>query len=301
MTQATATLSGRRASSRGPRDVVRRLPTLLRRYSLHLIAILLGIVLMLPFYWAIISSLKLGTEVREIPLVWWPKVAQWNNYADVWSVRFFPVWVWNSIFLTVVATTGTVLSSSLAGYAFARFRFPGKNLLFTITLATLLLPAYVLLIPNFMLFWKLGWLNTYLPLTVPFWFGQAFFIFLFRQFFMTIPIELDEAARIDGASYPRIFWSIIMPLSAPAFATAAIIEGINQWNSFLRPLIVLNQPETYPLSVGLRYFVVNPGDNLPKDHLLMAAAVIMTIPVILIFFIGQRAFVRGVVMSGIKG
>ena len=301
MAQGTATLARRPASARSFRDVLGRAPALLRRYGLHIIAILLGIVLMLPFYWAVISSLKQGTEVREIPLVWWPKVAQWSNYADVWSVRFFPVWVWNSIFLTVVATTGTVLSSSLAGYAFARFRFPGKNLLFTITLATLLLPAYVLLIPNFMLFWKLGWLNTYLPLTVPFWFGQAFVIFLFRQFFMTIPIELDEAARIDGASYPRIFWSIIMPLSAPAFATAAIIEGINQWNSFLRPLIVLNQPETYPLSVGLRYFVVNPGDNLPKDHLLMAAAVIMTIPVIVIFFIGQRAFVRGVVMSGIKG
>lgn len=274
---------------------------LLRRYGLHAIAILLGIVLMLPFYWAVISSLKQGTEVRQIPLDWWPKVAQWNNYADVWNVRFFPLWVWNSIFLTVVATTGTVLSSSLAGYAFARFQFPGKNLLFTLTLATLLLPAYVLLIPNFMLFWKLGWLNTYLPLTVPFWFGQAFFIFLFRQFFMTIPMELDEAARIDGASYPRIYWSIMLPLSGPAFATAAIIEGINQWNSFLRPLIVLNLPESFPLSVGLRYFVVNPGDNLPKDHLLMAATVIMTIPVILIFFVGQRAFVRGVVMSGIKG
>ena len=274
---------------------------MLRRYGLHVLAVLLGIVLMLPFYWAVISSLKMGTEVRQIPLDWWPKVAQWNNYADVWNVRFFPLWVWNSIFLTVVATTGTVVSSSLAGYAFARFQFPGKNLLFTLTLATLLLPGYVLLIPNFMLFWKLGWLNTYLPLTVPFWFGQAFFIFLFRQFFMTIPLELDEAARIDGASYPRIFWNIMLPLSGPAFATAAIIEGINQWNSFLRPLIVLNQPENFPLSVGLRYFVVNPGDNLPKDHLLMAAAVIMTSPVILIFFVGQRSFVRGVVMSGIKG
>ena len=274
---------------------------ILRRYAFHAIAILLGIVLMLPFYWAVISSLKMGTEVRQIPLDWWPKVAQWNNYADVWNVRFFPLWVWNSIFLTVVATTGTVVSSSLAGYAFARFQFPGKNLLFTLTLATLLLPGDVLLIPNFMLFWKLGWLNTYLPLTVPFWFGQAFFIFLFRQFFMTIPLELDEAARIDGASYPRIFWSIMIPLSGPAFATAAIIEGINQWNSFLRPLIILNNPDKYPLSVGLRYFVVNPGDNLPKDHLLMAASVIMTIPVILIFFVGQRSFVRGVVMSGIKG
>ena len=274
---------------------------LVRRFGLHAIAVALGIVLMLPFYWAAISSLKRVTEVRQIPLVWWPTIAQWVNYATVWNVQYFPNWVWNSIVLTVIATTGTLVSCSLAGYAFARFRFPGKNLLFTITLATLMLPAYVLLIPNFMLFWKLGWLNTYLPLTVPFWFGSGFFIFLFRQFFMTVPLELDEAARIDGASYPRIFWSIMLPLSAPAFVTAAIIEGISQWNSFLRPLIILNLPETYPLSVGLRYFVVNPGDSLPKDHLLMAASIIMTVPVILIFFIGQRYFVRGVVMSGIKG
>jgi ABC-type glycerol-3-phosphate transport system permease component len=273
----------------------------LRRLAFHLLAIALGVVLMLPFYWAVIGSLKQVTEVRQIPLVWWPAIPQWINYRDVWNVRFFPGWVWNSVFLTVVATTGTVVSSSLAGYAFARFQFPGKNLLFTLTLATLMLPGYVLLIPNYMLFWQLGWLNTYLPLTVPFWFGSAFFIFLFRQFFMTVPVELDEAARIDGASYPRIFWNIMLPLSGPVFATAAIIEGINQWNSFLRPLIVLNRPETYPLSVGLRYFVVNPGDNLPKDHLLMAAAVIMTLPVIILFFIGQRSFVRGVVMSGIKG
>jgi ABC-type glycerol-3-phosphate transport system permease component len=194
-----------------------------------------------------------------------------------------------------------IVSSSLAGFAFARFRFPGRTLLFSITLATLMLPGYVLLIPNFMLFWKLGWLNTYLPLTVPFWFGSPFFIFLFRQFFMTIPMELDEAARMDGATPPRIFWSIILPLSGPVFATAAIIEGINQWNSFLRPLIVLNRPESFTLAMGLRYFVVNPGDATPKDHYLMAASVMMTIPVIILFFVGQRYFVRGVAMTGIKG
>ena len=285
------------------RAPARRPPTshLVRRFGLHVLAIGLGVILMLPFYWAVIGSLKQMTEVRQIPLVWWPAVPQWVNYADVWHVRFFPGWVWNSVFLTVVSTTGTVVSSSLAGYAFARFQFPGKNLLFTLTLATLMLPGYVLLIPNYMLFWQLGWLNTYLPLTVPFWFGSAFFIFLFRQFFMTVPVELDEAARIDGASYPRIFWNIMLPLSGPVFATAAIIEGINQWNSFLRPLIILNRPEAYPLSVGLRYFVVSPSDGLPKDHLLMAAAVIMTLPVIILFFVGQRSFVRGVVMSGIKG
>ncbi|MBV9326213.1 MAG: carbohydrate ABC transporter permease [Chloroflexi bacterium] len=272
-----------------------------RRFGLHAIAIMLGVVLMLPFYWALIGSLKQMTEVRQIPLVWWPAEPQWINFLTVWQTQFFPNWVMNSVFLTVVATTGTVVSSSLAGYAFARFRFPGRGLLFTITLATLMLPAYVLLIPNYMLFWKLGWLNTYLPLTVPFWFGSAFFIFLFRQFFMTIPMELDEAAKIDGASPPRIFWSIMLPLSAPVFATAAIIEGIARWNDFLRPLIILNQPQNFPLSVGLRYFWVNPGDSLPKDHLLMAASVIMTLPVIILFFIGQRSFVRGVVMSGIKG
>ena len=290
-------LPSRQASSNRDGQIRR----LIGRFWLHAIAVLLGIVLMLPFYWAIIGSLKQMTEVRQIPPIWWPKIPQWINYIDVWHTRLFPDWVANSVFLTVVATAGAVISSSLAGYAFARFRFPGRNLLFTITLATLMLPQYVLLIPNFMLFWKLGWLNTYLPLTVPFWFGSAFFIFLFRQFFMTIPIELDDAARIDGASYPRIFWSIMLPLSGPVFATAAIIEGINQWNSFLRPLIILNQPENFALSVGLRYFVVNPGDNLPKDHLLMAASIIMTLPVIILFFVGQRAFVRGVVMSGIKG
>ena len=273
----------------------------LRRVGLYLLVIGLGALLMVPFYWAVIGSLKQMTEVRTIPPVWWPAVLQWINYYDVWNVRFFPGWVFNSVFLTAVATAGTVISSSLAGFAFARFRFPGKNLLFSVTLATLMLPAYVLLIPNFLLFWQLGWLNTYLPLTVPFWFGSAFFIFLFRQFFMTVPIELDEAARIDGATYPRIFWSIMLPLSGPVFATAAIIEGINQWNSFLRPLIILNRPENFPLSVGLRYFVVNPADNLPKDHYLMAASVIMTLPVIILFFIGQRSFVRGVVMTGIKG
>jgi multiple sugar transport system permease protein len=301
MVERAVPLRGGAAVPRASRDSREQAARFARRFALHVLAVLLGVVLMLPFYWAVIGSLKQMTEVREIPLIWWPKVLQWVNYSDVWHVQFFPNWVWNSVFLTVVATTGTVVSSSLAGFAFARFQFPGRNLLFTITLATLMLPAYVLLIPNYMLFWKLGWLNTYLPLTVPFWFGSAFFIFLFRQFFMTVPTELDEAARIDGASYPRIFWSIMLPLSGPVFATAAIIEGINQWNSFLRPLIILNNPDKFPLSIGLRYFVVNPGDSLPKDHLLMAASIIMTLPVILIFFFGQRSFVRGVVMTGIKG
>jgi ABC-type glycerol-3-phosphate transport system permease component len=293
-----------RPAARSSADAMRPALKLLGRFGLHLIAILLGIILMLPFYWAVSSSLKVAAEVRQIPPLWFPSVPQWGNYPAVWNVRLWNDWVWNTVFITIVPTIGIIISCSLAGYAFARFRFPGKALLFSVTMATLMLPGYVLLIPNFLLFWKIGWLNTYLPLTVPFYFGGfvgGFYIFLFRQFFLTIPIDLDEAARIDGATFPRIFWSIVMPLSLPAFATAAIIEGIRQWNSFLLPLIILNKPEYYPLSVGLRYFVVSPADGQPRDHLLMAAAVMMTVPVLVIFYVGQRYFVRGVAMTGIKG
>ena len=274
---------------------------MLRRFGLHLIAISLGVSLMLPFFWTISSSLKEAHEVRIIPIVWWPEVPRWENYPQVWSSRLFARWYWNSVFLTAIATVGTVLSSALGGYAFARFRFPGRHVLFSITMATMLLPGYVLLIPNYLLYWKLGWLNTYSPLTVPHWFGSAFFIFLFRQFFKTIPLELDEAARIDGASYPRVFWSIVLPLSGPVYATAFIIEGIAQWNSFLRPLLVLNDMADFPLSVGLRYLRVSDGEGLPRDHLMMAAAILVTAPVILAYFLGQRYFVRGIATTGIKG
>jgi multiple sugar transport system permease protein len=299
MAQHAARVEG--AASRSTADALLPATAFLRRFGLHLLAIAISLILMLPFFWALSSSLKQAGEVRQIPPLWLPSVPQWHNYADVWNVRLFPTWYWNSIFLTVVATTGTVVSSSLAGYAFARFRFPYKNVLFSLTMATLFLPDFVLLIPNFLLFWKIGWLNTYLPLTIPFWCGRAFFIFLFRQFFLGLPPELDEAARMDGANLPRIFWSIMLPLSGAAYISAAIVEGIIQWNQFLRPLIILNQPQFYPLQLGLRYFVVSPNDGQPRDQLLMAAAILTTIPVLVLFFVGQRYFVRGVVMSGIKG
>jgi ABC-type glycerol-3-phosphate transport system permease component len=271
------------------------------RLGLHLLAILLGAALMLPLFWAVSSSLKDAYEVRSFPPVWLPSSIRWDNYPAVWASPLFARWYWNSAFLTTVAVCGTILSSALGGYAFARFRFPGRDFLFTVTIATILLPGYVLLIPNYLLYWKLGWLNTYLPLTVPYWFGSPFFIFLFRQFFRTIPLDLDEAARIDGASFPRILWSIVLPLSKPVFATAVIIDGIAQWNSFLRPLIVLNYIESFPLAVGIRYLRGNPDQAMPRDQLLMAASLMMTLPIIVVYFLGQRYFVRGIVTSGIKG
>jgi ABC-type glycerol-3-phosphate transport system permease component len=225
------------------------------------------------------------------------------NYVEVWTTKLFAIWTRNTLFVTILATLGTVLTAALAGYSFARFRFPGRNALFAMTIATIMLPETVTLIPRYLLYYQFGWLNTYLPLIVPFWFGGgAFFIFLFRQFFMTLPMDLDEAAKIDGANYFQILFQIVLPLSLPVLATVGIIAFVNHWDSFLFPLLVLNEPEKFTVSIGLRWFSISPSaDARPTDHLLLAGSVMMTIPIVLLFFFGQRYFVRGVVMSGIKG
>lgn len=273
------------------------------RGGLHVLAVALGIVLMVPFAWAIDGSLKPEPEIRLLP----PKIlpSQWmfSNYPETWHTTLFSQWAQNTVLVAVLATLGAVLSAAAAGYAFARFRFPGRNTMFAITLVTLMLPQEVTLIPSYLLFFKLGWLNTYLPLIIPSWFGGgAFLIFLFRQFFMSIPNDLDDAAKIDGASYFQILGWIILPLSRPVLATAGILTLIGNWNSFLFPLIILNDAAKFTLSIGLRYFAVSPSaDSKPMDHLLLAGSIMMTIPIIVIFFFGQRYFVRGVVMSGVKG
>jgi multiple sugar transport system permease protein len=203
-----------------------------------------------------------------------------------------------------------VLSASLAGYAFARFRFRGKDTLFIITLGTMMLPAQVTLIPQFVLFHTLRWIDTLRPLWVPAWFGGgAFAIFLMRQFIMTLPRELDESAIIDGAHYGRIFWTILLPLCKPALATLAVISIMNRWNNFLSPLIYLNSEEKYTIAVGLNYFKAIPEmfkaipemGGQPMQHLLMATSVMSTAPLIVLFFSAQRYFVRGVALTGIKG
>jgi multiple sugar transport system permease protein len=273
------------------------------RGLLHLIAVIVGVLLMIPYAWAAISSLKPAAEVRRIPPQFFPSEWMFSNYSDVWMTRLFPFWVQNTIVITVLATIGTVATAALAGYAFARFRFPFKGPMFAVTLSTMLLPDAVTLIPRFLLFFQLGWLDTFLPMIVPFWLGgSAFFIFLFRQFFMTIPIDLDEAAKIDGASYLDVLIRIILPLSLPVLATVGIIAFIAHYDSFIFPLIILNDPTKFTLSIGLRYFNISPtADAIPTDHLLLAMSIMMTLPIIIIFFFGQRYFVRGVVMSGIKG
>jgi multiple sugar transport system permease protein len=264
---------------------------------------LLAAVFLFPFFWTVASSLKEIPELFSFPPTILPAVPQWENYARVLEKVPFLTWVWNTLVLVVLSTLGTIGSGSLAAYAFARFRFPGRDLLFVLTLATLMLPAQVTLIPQYFLFHQLGWINTLKPLWVPAWFGGgAFTIFLLRQFLMTLPRELDEAGMIDGASPFRIYWAILMPLCKPALATVAIISIIGRWNEFLEPLVYLTSSDTFTLAVGLQYFKSVPERaGTPMEHLLMAASVMTIAPCLVLFFCAQRYFVRGIALSGIKG
>jgi ABC-type glycerol-3-phosphate transport system permease component len=275
------------------------------RILLYVVAISASILFMIPFAWTVFSSLKTPGELYMYPPSWLPKTAQFVNYQEVFDVAPFGRWLWNSVFVAVLATFGAVFTAALVGYSFARFRYPGRDVIFLLSLSTLMLPNEVTLIPLYLLFNKLGWLDSYLPLIVPAYFGGgAFLIFMMRQFFLTIPRDLDEAALMDGASYLRIFVQIILPLSMPVLATAAIITFIADWNAFLFPYIILNSKEKFTIGIGIKYFqtIASNIDSMePRENLLMAASIMMTAPIILLFFTAQRYFVKGIVMSGIKG
>ncbi|MDE0141809.1 MAG: carbohydrate ABC transporter permease [Caldilineaceae bacterium] len=282
----------------------RRASQTIVRALTYAIVLALCVLFGFPLFWTAMSSLKTIPEMFSFPPILIPAAPQWANYWTVLNIDY-PVgrWFINSVLIVVLTTFGTIVTSSLVAYSFARFEYRGRDILFMITLSTMMLPAQVTLIPQFVLFYKLGWVNTHLPLWVPHWFGGgAFAIFLMRQFFLTLPRDLDEAALIDGAGYFRIFWSILMPLCKPVLATLAIITIIASWSDFLGPLIYLNTPEKFTVSVGLQFFNAVPEvGGEPMQHLLMAACVMSMVPIILMFFFGQRFFVQGIVMSGIKG
>ena len=282
----------------------RQATQILGRALTYLIIFALCVLFGYPLFWTAMSSLKTIPEMFSFPPILIPAAPQWANYWTVLNIDY-PVgrWFSNSVLIVILTSFGTLVTSSLVAYSFARFAYRGRDVLFMITLSTMMLPAQVTLIPQFVLFYKLGWVNTHLPLWVPHWFGGgAFAIFLMRQFFLTLPLDLDEAALIDGAGYFRIFWSILMPLCKPVLATLAIITIIASWSDFLGPLIYLNTPEKFTVSVGLQFFNAVPEvGGEPMQHLLMAACVMSMVPIILMFFFGQRFFVQGIVMSGIKG
>ena len=275
-----------------------------QRIFLYILVILLAIVFMLPFTWAFMSSLKTSLEIRQFPPTFLPTAPQFQNYARIFEeVPLLSRFFWNSAVVTITATIGQVASATLVAYGFARFRFPFRDQLFLLVISTILLPREVILIPTFLLFRSLGWLDTLLPLIVPSFFGGgAFYIFLLRQFFLTLPRELDEAAKIDGANSFQILIRILLPLAVPALITTAIFSFLAHWNDFLEPLIFLSSAENYTIALGLRYFQTLPQEaQEPREHLLMAASLLTTLPILIIFFVAQKYFVRGIVMSGIKG
>lgn len=282
------------------------------RLLLYLLAILGAGVFMGPFLFTIASSLKTVAEIHAFPPTLLPKVPQWQNYVSVFTIPGVPFALFyrNTVVIAALVLLGAMTTSAVSAYGFARFRWSGRNFFFLVLLSTLVLPDEITLIPKFLMFNNVPRLlihrtliDTWWPLILPSWFGGgAFNVFLLRQFFLSIPRELDEAAVLDGANSFQIFYRIVLPLSRPALATVGIFSFLGTWNDFLHPLIYLNTNSKFPLSVGLRYFQQQPADaSQPRDHLLMAAALLAVVPAVLLFFSAQRYFVRGIVMSGIKG
>ncbi len=268
----------------------------------YLLLLLLSALFTFPFIWTVLTAFKSPQEIFIFPPPLLPKQFLWQNFLEVWRQVPFLTFLINTLTVAIISILGDVITGSLVAYGFARFRFPGREVLFMMVISVLILPEEVTIIPQFIIFRDIGWLDTLRPLILPaFLGGGAFNIFLLRQFFLTLPRDLDEAAMIDGAGTLRILWQVLIPLAKPAIATVAIFSFLFHWNDFFRPLIYLNTVDNFTLALGLRFFrqTAETGGE-PKEHLLMAASVMMTLPVLLLFFSLQRYFVEGITMSGIK-
>ncbi len=268
------------------------------RAIIYVILVAGAVVLMFPLAWSVSTSLKPPNSVFDFPPRWIPDTFVWQNYVEVFRRAPFGLFFLNTTFIAVSATLGQVVSASLVAYGFARMRFPGRDALFVVLLATMMLPFPVYMIPQFVLFRMLGWLDSPLPLIVPAYFGGgAFYVFLLRQFYMTIPLEMDDASKIDGANSFQTYLRILVPLALPAHGIIAIFSFLGHWNDFLGPLLYLNTPEKFTLSLGLYWF---RGQYVTEWSLLMAASVMMMLPCLVLFFTAQRYFVQGIVVSGLK-
>lgn len=310
MATGTETAAARRAI-RG-RLVIGRLVNgeRLWRVLIWVILVIGACVMILPFLWLVSSSLKAELEVFRYPPKWIPYPAHFENYVNAWSTDVlnqpgFGVYLRNTVFVVILNEIGIMASTSLVAYALARIDFPGRNFWFGVVLATMMLPGVVLMIPTFVLYSRLHWVNTFLPLTVPHFFaaagGGAFFIFLLRQFFRSLPPELADAARVDGCSEFGIYWRIMLPLAKPALATVAVFTLIWSWNDYMTPLLYLSKdPNKWTVALGLAMFRTGMWQQT-RWNLLMAASTMMLIPMVVIFFLAQRYFIQGIMVGGLKG
>jgi len=306
MATATTSLPTQRATRLARRQLTQRLGLI----ALQIIMTLVLISFLAPTLWMVSSSLKVRTEVFANPIVWIPAVPQWRNYADAMQLLPFGRFALNTFVICGLTVVGTVISSSMVAYAFARLRWPGRDFFFTLLLGTMMLPEIITLIPMFIEFRTLGWTKpgnvlgilplNFLPLVVPYWLGLApLYVFLMRQFFKGIPMELEEAALVDGASRFRILFSIILPLSKPVIATVAVFSFLQSYNDFLQPLIYLNGRDNWTLALGLR--ALNDVQQTGQWELLFAASTVVLIPILLVFIFAQRYFVQGIATTGFGG
>lgn len=297
MSTATTQLetNARVQSATQPSQKTTRRWNALRDYAILLV---LAILFLAPFYWMISTALKSAEQLFVIPPVWIPNPPTFENFGKVFQEVPFDKYFVNTAWLVGWNVLGQVLSVTLIAYGFARLRFPGRDILFLLLLGTLMVPSQVTLVPQFILFAKLGWVNTYLPLIVPAFTGNPFLIFLMRQYMLTIPLDLDEAATIDGANRWQILWRIILPLVMPAIVLVAVFTFVWTWNDYMGPLIYLNDPNLFTVSLGLGFF---RGVRETSWDLLMAASVLSMIPPLVLFFIAQRRLLGGISATGIKG
>ncbi|MDE0141485.1 MAG: carbohydrate ABC transporter permease [Caldilineaceae bacterium] len=283
-------------SSRASIERSRRTQT----FFIHAILIAGGIIVMIPLAWMLSTSLKPPHQITKFPPIWIPDPFVWSNYVR--AVTIFPVsfvvFVRNSMYMSLMITLGTVLSNAVVAFAFARLTFRGSRVLFIIVLSTMMLPQQVTMIPLFILFSKFGWINTYNPLIVPHFFANAYFVFLLRQFYTTIPRELDDAARIDGCGVIGLFLRIMLPLSRPALGITAIFAFTWAWNEFLGPLIYLSRMETFPLAIALSFLRAAHGVLWSE---LMVVSFIAMLPPVILFFVAQKHYIQGIVITGVKG
>lgn len=269
-----------------------------RRWLASLILWGVAILFLIPLLWMLSSSLKPNYQMFEIPPRWLPNPPRWENYTEALTLLPFGLYVRNTAVITLLTIVGHLTSCTLIAYAFARLRAPGRDFLFVVMLATMMLPYPVTMTPLYALFNRLGWINTILPLTAPAFLGSPFYIFLMRQFFLTIPRDFEDAARIDGANTLQIIVRIMAPMALPALATVTIFTFQATWNDFLGPLIYLQKPELYTVTLGLQFFRSTYTTNWAY---LMAASLVTTLPVIVVFLVAQRYFIEGITLTGVKG
>jgi multiple sugar transport system permease protein len=273
---------------------------------IHVVLVIGSTVCLIPLLWMISTSLKPITETMQLPPTWIPSRVLWTNFRDAVmygseELGYIPFleYARNTLYIATLAVTGTVVSNALVAYGFSRIDWKGRELLFRLTLATMMIPFPVLMVPTYGVFKELGWIGTFRPLWAPAWFAGAFNIFLLRQFFLTIPQELQDAARVDGASEFSIFTRVVLPLARPALAVVALFTFMAVWNDFLGPLIYLQDQRNFTLALGLQFYQSQHGGT--QWNLLMAASTIMVAPIIILFFFTQRTFIEGITLTGVKG